>query len=109
MLRHYGVDIYDYHRGGISTRRMLNLIRRLPADSELAKEAHGITPEEASWSRTDHLLAIVADHLAVSNWLFSSAHSESPPERPIPISRPGPEPEPVAASSTADQAAFFAS
>jgi hypothetical protein len=88
---------------------MLNLIRRLPPDSELSKEAHGISLEEASWSRTDHLLAIVADHLAIGNWLFASANSDKAPDRPTPIPRPGSEPESVAASSAVDQAAFFAS
>jgi hypothetical protein len=88
---------------------MLNWIRRLPADSELSKEIHGISPEEASWSRTDHLLAIAADHLAVGNWMFASANSDDTPERPIPIPRPGSEPDVMPESSVADQAAFFMS
>lgn len=88
---------------------MMNLIRRLPPDSELAREMHGITAEEASWSRTDHLLAIVADRLAEANWMFASANSDNAPDKPEPIVRPGASEatSSVPASSTADQAAFF--
>lgn len=89
---------------------MMNLIRRLPAQSELSREVHGLSAEEASWSRTDHLLAIVADRLAEANWMFASANSDDDIPQPEPIPRPGVSPPEIPASSdAADQAAFFAS
>lgn len=88
---------------------MMNLIRRLPQGSELSKEVHGLTAEEASWSRTDHLLAVIADRLAEANWMFAEVNSEEDQERPEPIDRPGVNAavSAVPASSAADQASFF--
>ncbi|GAA0938079.1 hypothetical protein GCM10009550_05450 [Actinocorallia libanotica] len=38
---------------------------------------------------TDYLLALAVDHLAIGNWLFTTAHSDSsPPDPPEPIPRP---------------------
>ncbi|HEX2316038.1 MAG TPA: hypothetical protein VHJ17_20005 [Thermomonospora sp.] len=65
-------------------------MEHLPADSALACALHG---ESARWSVTDHLLAAVADHLAVANWMFAVAHgdpdAEQPPP-PEPVPRPAP-------------------
>ncbi|GAA1796417.1 hypothetical protein [Actinomadura chokoriensis] len=69
---------------------MLALIRHLPRDSALARALHG---EEATWGVGEHLLATVVDHLAIGNWLFTCAHSESEPPRPEPVPRPGTQPE----------------
>lgn len=86
---------------------MINLIRRLPADSELHREIHG---ESASWSRQDHLSAIIADRVAELGWIYAAAHSENEPDRPEPIPRPGVDAvEAVPASSNADIAAFMSS
>jgi hypothetical protein len=40
--------------------------------------------EEAEWSLTDHLLALIADHLAAANWQRSG---KGPCPKPLP--RPG--------------------
>lgn len=86
---------------------MKNLIRRLPADSQLAKEVNG---ESAEWSQTDHLLAIVADRIADLHWAYVSVNSEDEVERPEPIPRPGIEDKPeVEAATQADMASFFTS
>lgn len=86
---------------------MINLIRRLPRDSELSRETAG---EAAEWSREDHLLAILADRIAELTWVTVCANSDEQPDRPTPISRPGlEEPESELPSSPAAQASFFAS
>ncbi|MFD9485113.1 hypothetical protein ACFWBX_14145 [Streptomyces sp. NPDC059991] len=32
LLRHYGVDLLDWHRGRLSSRRLAVLIRHLPKE-----------------------------------------------------------------------------
>ncbi|MEU9855453.1 hypothetical protein [Streptomyces sp. NPDC047974] len=78
----------DWHRGELSSRRLLVLIKHLPRDSALQRDLHG---EVAEWSVTDHLLAAVVDHLAVANWMFScvnGAEDGDAPEFPEPVPRP---------------------
>jgi hypothetical protein len=74
---------------------MLNLIRRLPADSQLSREVNG---DSAEWSRTDHL-----------QWAYATVHSDSEPPKPAPISRPGVTEDVIPAASNADIASFMAS
>ncbi|MEU5973619.1 hypothetical protein [Streptomyces sp. NPDC047315] len=54
----------------------------------MSRSVHG---EAADWSVSDHLLAAVVDHLAVSNWMFASANSEEGDQQdpPKPVPRPG--------------------
>lgn len=85
---------------------MLNLIRRLPADSELARERHG---EAADWKRSDHLLRIIADRISDLTWVYTAANSETEPPRPEPLPYPGMDDEQdLEAASAADMANFFA-
>ncbi|MEV5849825.1 hypothetical protein AB0M32_48490 [Streptomyces sp. NPDC051985] len=89
MLRHYGVDLLDWHRGRLSSRRLRVLIAHLPADSSYARAVHG---EQADWTVTDHLLAAVVDHLAVANWMFATVNRDEdtdPAPYPEPVPRPG--------------------
>ncbi|WP_028807731.1 hypothetical protein [Streptomyces canus] len=89
MLRHYGVDLLDWHRGRLSSRRLRVLVEHLPADSSYARAVHG---EQADWTVTDHLLAAVVDHLAVANWMFATVHRDEdaePAEYPEAVPRPG--------------------
>lgn len=89
LLRHYGVDLLDWHRGRLTSRRLAVLIEHMPADSSLLQELHG---EEASWKVTDYLLAAAVDHLAAANWMFATVNTDEdgePPERPMPVPRPG--------------------
>jgi hypothetical protein len=110
LLRFYGVDLLDYHRGRLSTRRLRVLIQHLPKDAALVRELHG---EDVEWGLTEHLLAAAVDHLAAGNWLFASAHTSEnadPPERPEPLPRPGmADPQSSTPSASPDEiAAFFA-
>ncbi|MGW3289159.1 hypothetical protein ACWDR3_31435 [Streptomyces sp. NPDC001002] len=85
LLRHYGVDLLDWHRGSLSSRRLRVLTEHLPADSSFARAVHG---EQADWTITDHLLAAVVDQLAVANWMFATVNRDEDTE-------PAPYPEPV--------------
>lgn len=99
LLRHYGVDLLDWHRGRLSSRRLAVLVRHMPRDSALARAVHG---EAAEWAVTDHLLAAAVDHLAEANWMFATVNQDEdaePLEYPTPVPRPGgepPDPEPDA-------------
>lgn len=110
LLRYYGVDLLDHHRGTLSARRLRVLIQHLPRDAALVRELHG---ESAEWGLTEHLLAATVDELAVGNWLFVSANRDEhadPPDRPKPVPRPGVEEEPETPAATPEQiAAFFGS
>jgi hypothetical protein len=110
LLRYYGVDLLDYHRGTLTARRVRVLIQHLPRDAALVRELHG---ETAEWGLTEHLLAATVDQLAVGNWLFVSANRDEhtdPPERPAPIPRPGAEGESATPAASPEQiAAFFGS
>jgi hypothetical protein len=81
------VDLLDWHRERLSSRRLAVLIKHLPRDSALNRDLHG---EAADWSVTDHLLAAAVDHLAAANWMFASVNSEEgdQPEPPAPVPRP---------------------
>ncbi|MFC7792374.1 hypothetical protein [Streptomyces cinereoruber] len=83
------MDLLDWHRGKLSSRRVLVLIKHLPRDSALQRELHG---EAAEWSVTDHLLAAAVDHLAAANWMFQCVNASEDgdqPEPPKPVPRPG--------------------
>ncbi|MGA4843793.1 hypothetical protein [Streptomyces sp. G45] len=113
LLRHYGVDLLDWHRGELSSRRLAVLVRHLPRDSAFRYAHEG---EAAHWSLTDHLLAAVVDHLAIANWMFASVNrdeDEAAPEPPRPVPRPGADDEEAtpgagpAAPGPAELARFF--
>jgi hypothetical protein len=106
LLRYYGVDLLDYHRGTLSARRLRVLVEHLPRDAALVRALHG---ERADWGLAEHLLAATVDQLATGNWLFVAANRDEHadvPERPKPVPRPGIEDEDPGA--TPEQiAAFF--
>lgn len=87
------------------------LVQHLPRDSAFVRSLHG---EDAEWGLGEHLMAAVVDHLAIGNWLFTTAHlpeNESPPEQPRPVPRPGiaeEEPEEPEPTSPEQLARFFA-
>ncbi|WAP59827.1 hypothetical protein [Streptomyces sp. S465] len=102
LLRYYGVDLLDWHREELSSRRLAVLVRHLPPDSAFVRSREG---EAAEWTLTDHLLAAAVDHLAIANWMFASVNRDEyadPPQTPVPVPRPGAgagaETEPVDAS-----------
>lgn len=108
LLRYYGVDLLDRHRGRLSARRLRVLIEHLPRGAALVRAMHG---DEVEWGLSEHLLAAVADQLAIGNWLFASANTPehaTQPERPTPIPRPGlEEPEADEPATPEQLAAFF--
>ncbi|WP_326704062.1 hypothetical protein [Streptomyces cyaneofuscatus] len=89
LLRHYGTDLLDWHRGRLSSRRLAVLVKRLPRDSALVRDLHG---EAADWSVTDYLLATAVDQLAESNWMFATVNQDEEAETleyPVAVRRPG--------------------
>ncbi|MCF2532720.1 DUF5361 domain-containing protein [Yinghuangia soli] len=83
------MDLLDWHRGTLSSRRLQVLIAHLPQDAHVMRAIHG---ESAEWSLTDHLLAATVDHLAVANWMFAAVNRDEDSEiaeYPTPIPRPG--------------------
>ncbi|RVU27434.1 hypothetical protein EOT10_09735 [Streptomyces antnestii] len=90
------MDLLDWYRGRLSSRRLAVLLRHLPRDSALAHSLHG---EAAEWATTDHLLAAVVDQLAEANWMFATVNRDedsNPLDPPQPIPRPGAEADPPA-------------
>ncbi|MEU6826331.1 hypothetical protein ABZ921_37440 [Streptomyces atriruber] len=89
LLRFYGLDLLDWHRGRLSSRRLAVLIRHLPRDGAVARETEG---EAAEWSVGDYLLAHVVDQLADANWMFATVNQDEdadPLDPPKPLPRPG--------------------
>lgn len=72
----------------LSFRRFALLLERAPRDSEYVRSKAG---PAAEWGDTEHLLAVIADLIAATNYQFATAHRnprKSPPEKPTPIPRP---------------------
>ncbi|MGW6532062.1 hypothetical protein [Streptomyces venezuelae] len=88
MLRFYGLDLLDWHRGRLSSRRLAVLIRQLPREGAVARETEG---EAAEWSVGDYLLAHAVDQLAQANWMFATVNQDEdadPLDPPVPLPRP---------------------
>ncbi len=88
LARFYGVDLRDLWRGRLTWRRLLALIRGLPADSALARAQAG---PDAAWGLTEHLLARLVDEIAWLTWLTANRDLK-PGKRsrmPEPVPRPG--------------------
>ncbi|MFI6644292.1 hypothetical protein [Streptomyces sp. NPDC050504] len=82
------MDLLDWYRERLSSRRLAVLVQHMPRDSALARELHG---EAADWSVTDHLLAHAVDQLAEANWMFAMVNRDEeadPLDHPEPIPRP---------------------
>ncbi|AXI78056.1 hypothetical protein [Peterkaempfera bronchialis] len=87
------MDLLDWHRGRLSSRRLAVLVKHLPRESAITRELQG---EGADWTVGDYLLAAAVDHLAAANWMFAcvnTAEDSEPPEPPAPVPRPGDPPE----------------
>ncbi|MEI5523808.1 hypothetical protein WB401_32660 [Streptomyces brasiliscabiei] len=99
------MDLLDWHRGRLSSRRLAVLVKHLPRDSATLQELHG---EAAHWSVADHLLASVVDQLAEANWMFATVNRDEdadPLDYPTPVPRPLPgdaEPSANASPPSAD-------
>ncbi|MFF8830642.1 hypothetical protein [Streptomyces sp. NPDC015131] len=82
------MDLLDWHRGRLSSRRLAVLVRHMPRDSALARAVHG---EAAEWNVGDYLLASAVDHLAEANWMFATVNQDEDAEAleyPSPVPRP---------------------
>lgn len=62
-------------------RDLRAIVALSPPDSALRRVTEG-----EGWTRTDHLLALVVDHLAVANWQRQRKKGST---RPKPLKRPG--------------------
>ncbi|MEU7043882.1 hypothetical protein AB0A77_22820 [Streptomyces varsoviensis] len=83
------MDLLDWHRGTLSSRRLSVLVEHMPRDSALNRDAHG---EAVEWDASTHLLAAVVDHLAVANWMtttLNSGEDSEPLDYPKQVPRPG--------------------
>ncbi|MER6770543.1 hypothetical protein ACF1D2_11690 [Streptomyces bacillaris] len=88
------MDLLDWHRGRLTSRRLAVLVKHMPRDSAVSRELDG---DGAEWTVTDYLLAAAVDHLAAANWMFASVNTDEdaePPEPPAPVPRPGDATEP---------------
>ncbi|MFE9258612.1 hypothetical protein [Streptomyces sp. NPDC006879] len=87
------MDLLDWHRGRLSSRRLAVLVKHMPQDSAVGRELHG---EDSQWKVTDYLLAAAVDHLAAANWMFACVNTDEesdPPQAPVPVPRPGGDPD----------------
>jgi hypothetical protein len=90
----------------MSTRRALNLIRRLPLTSQVSRDENG---DEALWGYQEHLLAYIADVMAHLDWAFVAANSEGRQgEPPKPFPRPGQLDREIEAATQDDVKSFLA-
>ncbi|MFJ9638296.1 hypothetical protein [Streptomyces sp. NPDC101178] len=112
------MDLLDWHRGRLTSRRLAVLVKHMPRDSAVSRELDG---DGAEWTVSDYLLAAAVDHLAAANWMFASVNTDEdsePPEAPVPVPRPGDrteteetpdeEPGPAQAPSRTELLRFFA-
>ncbi|MDX3694061.1 hypothetical protein PV726_27740 [Streptomyces europaeiscabiei] len=82
------MDLLDWHRGRLSSRRLAVLVKHLPRDSATLQKLHG---EASQWSVGDYLLASVVDRLAEANWMFATVNRDEdadPLDHPEPVPRP---------------------
>ncbi|MGW6144617.1 hypothetical protein ACWFRM_23265 [Streptomyces sp. NPDC055144] len=97
------MDLLDWYRGRLSSRRLAVLVRHMPRDSALTRELQG---EAAEWGVTDHLLAHAVDQLREGNWMFATVNRDEEAESlefPEPLPRPGAQDtEPVAPADELD-------
>ncbi|WP_343242467.1 MULTISPECIES: hypothetical protein [unclassified Streptomyces] len=103
LLRFYGLDLLDWHRGRLSSRRLAVLIRHLPREGAVARETEG---EAAEWSVGDYLLAHAVDQLAQANWMFATVNQD---EDADPLDPPQPLPRPDAESAADESEAEYPS
>ncbi|WP_438292260.1 hypothetical protein [Streptomyces sp. HUAS TT7] len=82
------MDLLDWHRGAVSSRRLTVLVKHLPRDSAVNRDLHG---EAVEWDASTHLLAATVDHLAVANWMtatINGGEDSDPLEYPEGVPRP---------------------
>lgn len=81
LQRYYGIDIGDWWREEISSRRLLVLIEQLPGESATFR-ARNIGDR---WNETQHILAYIADQITFAR---REAQGEDSTWNPQPLPRP---------------------
>lgn len=79
MLRFYGIDIGDWWRGDLSSRRLLALVDSLPEDSATFRARN--TGDR--WTETQHMLAYLIDQVTFTRREAQSSESTWSP-KPFP-------------------------
>ncbi|MEU3352667.1 hypothetical protein [Streptomyces sp. NPDC037389] len=82
------MDLLDWHRGTLSSRRLAVLVKHMPRDSAVNRDLHG---EAVEWDASTHLLAALVDHAAVANWMtatINGGEDAEPIDYPEPVARP---------------------
>lgn len=111
-----GVDLLDWYRGQLSTRRLALLVAELPVDSrvvtELRRRACG--HDDPFFDQKEYLLADIFDVVNHHRWLTESylaaRGKQDMPKHPDPYPRPGvkpPEPEATRFASTQQLTELF--
>jgi hypothetical protein len=82
LQRFYGLRLSELGRS-LSYRRLLVLVRQLPAESATMRAKAGVSGE---WAFTEHLLAGIHDRLSMLVWMQSDRKKS---RKPKPLPRPG--------------------
>ena len=77
-----GLRLADLGSRLLTWRDLLVIARNLPRTSALSRSING---EAADWGTSEHLLALIADHLAGANWQRGGGRDM----QPHPVPRPG--------------------
>ncbi|MFI8941149.1 hypothetical protein [Streptomyces syringium] len=96
------MDLLDWHRGSLSTRRLSVLVKHMPRDSAVNRDLYG---EAVEWDSSTHLLAAVVDHLAVANWMTGTINGGEDSE-PLDFPEPAPRPALPKAPQSANEGSF---
>lgn len=83
-----GIDLLDWFRGSMTSRRLWSLIRQLVEDPNSATHRSIGGP----WNLDQLLLAAVVDDIRLGNYILAAANSpkgKNPLPLPKPIPRPG--------------------
>lgn len=83
LLHYYGEHLSSLYTGGMTWRRLRNLIRNLPHEAAVHRAERG------PWGLAEQLLAAVVDEARVANWQRAQLHTKEKLKPPKPIERPG--------------------
>jgi len=73
----------------LTWRELRVLVAALPPESTTRRALDPKAADDASWTRTDQLLAAVFDRLGILIWQNENMGRKSPTRRPRPLPRPG--------------------
>lgn len=89
-----GVDVLDWHRGELSTRRLGVLFENLPASSAtksaIVAEHNNAAPDAMrEWGVSERLLATVIDAIQINTHALLQVNSKKKLKPPPPMETPG--------------------